>query len=49
MSLLSGIVNMADSIHKAANKPQKEYCSYWIRHGECDYAQQGMIVPTFLV
>ncbi|KIX00641.1 uncharacterized protein Z518_09706 [Rhinocladiella mackenziei CBS 650.93] len=19
----------------------KEYCSYWIRHGECDYAQQG--------
>lgn len=20
---------------------KKEYCSYWIRHGECDYAQQG--------
>jgi hypothetical protein len=19
----------------------KEYCSYWLRHGECDYAQQG--------
>jgi hypothetical protein len=21
----------------------KEYCSYWIRHGECDYAQQGCL------
>ncbi|KAE9976649.1 hypothetical protein BLS_001932 [Venturia inaequalis] len=20
---------------------RKEYCSYWIRHGECDYMQQG--------
>lgn len=20
---------------------KKEYCSYWIRHGECDYQQQG--------
>ncbi|KAJ5569964.1 uncharacterized protein N7459_009394 [Penicillium hispanicum] len=26
------------------NRPgfmKKEYCSYWIRHGECDYQQQG--------
>lgn len=22
---------------------KKEYCSYWLRHGECDYAQQGCI------
>ncbi len=21
----------------------KEYCSYWVRHGECDYAQQGCL------
>lgn len=21
----------------------KEYCSYWLRHGECDYAQQGCL------
>ncbi|KAJ6099587.1 hypothetical protein N7467_001122 [Penicillium canescens] len=23
--------------------PKKEYCSYWIRHGECDYSQQGCL------
>ncbi|OJD12847.1 hypothetical protein ACJ73_09290 [Blastomyces percursus] len=23
--------------------PKKEYCSYWIRRGECDYAQQGCL------
>lgn len=45
--LPSRIVNMADCILKAANKPQKEYCSYWIRHGECDYAQQGVFDPAF--
>ncbi|BCR96025.1 uncharacterized protein AKAW2_20965A [Aspergillus luchuensis] len=22
---------------------KKEYCSYWIRHGECDYSQQGCL------
>ncbi|RAL08109.1 uncharacterized protein BO97DRAFT_473250 [Aspergillus homomorphus CBS 101889] len=22
---------------------KKEYCSYWIRHGECDYQQQGCL------
>jgi hypothetical protein len=21
----------------------KEFCSYWLRHGECDYAQQGCL------
>ncbi|KAJ5544736.1 Zinc finger CCCH-type [Penicillium sp. DV-2018c] len=34
------------------NAPKKEYCSYWLRHGECDYAQQGCLykhhVPTDL-
>ncbi|PGH20763.1 hypothetical protein AJ80_03524 [Polytolypa hystricis UAMH7299] len=23
------------------NAQRKEYCSFWIRHGECDYQQQG--------
>jgi hypothetical protein len=22
---------------------KKYFCSYWIRHGECDYSQQGKI------
>jgi hypothetical protein len=22
---------------------KKEYCSYWLRHGECDYQQQGCL------
>ena len=22
---------------------RKRYCSYWLRHGECDYAQQGCL------
>lgn len=26
-----------------AGSSKKEYCSYWIRHGECDYAQQGKL------
>lgn len=42
-------MDLTEGILKAANKPQKEYCSYWIRHGECDYAQQGMFLPTFLM
>ncbi|KAJ5679640.1 hypothetical protein N7462_007884 [Penicillium macrosclerotiorum] len=28
--------------HQAYNS-KKEYCSYWIRHGECDYQQQGCL------
>ncbi|KAJ5779625.1 hypothetical protein N7457_007345 [Penicillium paradoxum] len=28
---------------KNASLSKKEYCSYWIRHGECDYAQQGCL------
>lgn len=26
---------------KAQDPPKKEYCSFWIRNGECDYEQQG--------
>ncbi|KAJ5086807.1 hypothetical protein NUU61_008114 [Penicillium alfredii] len=26
-----------------AYNAKKEYCSYWIRHGECDYQQQGCL------
>ncbi|KAJ5961705.1 hypothetical protein N7501_006646 [Penicillium viridicatum] len=29
--------------NKHAGSSKKEYCSYWIRHGECDYAQQGCL------
>ncbi|KAJ5942126.1 hypothetical protein N7516_002294 [Penicillium verrucosum] len=29
--------------NKHAASSKKEYCSYWIRHGECDYAQQGCL------
>ncbi|EZF79893.1 hypothetical protein H110_08245 [Trichophyton rubrum MR1448] len=25
------------------NSAKKEYCSFWLRHGECDYQQQGCI------
>ncbi|KAJ9351761.1 hypothetical protein DTO027B9_6137 [Paecilomyces variotii] len=25
------------------HNPKKEFCSYWIRHGECDYQQQGCL------
>ncbi|KAK2753066.1 hypothetical protein FQN55_005026 [Onygenales sp. PD_40] len=27
--------------HDPRTPPKKEYCSYWIRRGECDYQQQG--------
>ncbi|KAL1995773.1 hypothetical protein VTN49DRAFT_639 [Thermomyces lanuginosus] len=27
-------------------KPGKEYCSYWIRNGECDFVQQGKRLQT---
>ncbi|KAF4768272.1 hypothetical protein N7455_012386 [Penicillium solitum] len=29
--------------NKHAASSKKEYCSYWIRHGECDYSQQGCL------
>ncbi|KAJ5823463.1 hypothetical protein N7447_005803 [Penicillium robsamsonii] len=29
--------------NKHASSTKKEYCSYWIRHGECDYLQQGCL------
>lgn len=25
------------------DQEKKEYCTYWIRHGECDYIQQGCL------
>ncbi|KAJ5732579.1 Zinc finger CCCH-type [Penicillium malachiteum] len=28
---------------RARGYGRKEYCSYWIRHGECDYQQQGCL------
>lgn len=27
--------------HSVKGTHRKEFCSYWIRHGECDYSQQG--------
>ncbi|WEW57621.1 hypothetical protein PRK78_003088 [Emydomyces testavorans] len=33
--------NSTSRHNKSASK--KEYCSFWIRHGECDYQQQGCI------
>lgn len=33
---------LTDTTSSQAFNAKKEYCSYWIRHGECDYAQQGM-------
>ncbi|KGO37761.1 Zinc finger, CCCH-type [Penicillium expansum] len=29
--------------NKHTPSSKKEYCSYWIRHGECDYSQQGCL------
>ncbi|EAW10768.1 uncharacterized protein ACLA_052410 [Aspergillus clavatus NRRL 1] len=29
--------------NRQSGHPKKEYCSYWIRHGECDYQQQGCL------
>lgn len=26
-----------------SGREKKEYCTYWIRHGECDYMQQGCL------
>ena len=37
-----GTYRRLDSI-PAAPRRIKEYCSYWLRHGECDYAQQGCL------
>ncbi|KAI9784267.1 MAG: hypothetical protein M1839_002327 [Geoglossum umbratile] len=40
---------LSDRVFQRSNKPgngplkdgSKTYCSYWLRHGECDYTQQG--------
>ncbi|KAI9727792.1 MAG: hypothetical protein M1834_007939 [Cirrosporium novae-zelandiae] len=37
----TGSRRMVASSSKA--KGVKEFCSYWMRHGECDYAQQGCL------
>ncbi|PGH08441.1 hypothetical protein GX51_01268 [Blastomyces parvus] len=31
------------SVKNPKTPPKKEYCSYWIRRGECDYSQQGCL------
>lgn len=39
-------INRPLTIEDLARNPApgvKEYCSYWLRHGECDYAQQGCL------
>lgn len=28
---------------KTPDQEKKEYCTYWLRHGECDYIQQGCL------
>lgn len=33
----------AQPLDSASQSGAKEYCSYWLRRGECDYAQQGCI------
>ncbi|KAJ5391382.1 hypothetical protein N7509_006872 [Penicillium cosmopolitanum] len=37
--LSTGVVNH----QKPQGSKKKEFCSYWIRHGECDYQQQGCL------
>ncbi|KAJ5172934.1 hypothetical protein N7492_005527 [Penicillium capsulatum] len=32
-----------DEHHPQTHAARKLYCSYWIRHGECDYQQQGCL------
>ncbi|KAL4909038.1 hypothetical protein BDW74DRAFT_174255 [Aspergillus multicolor] len=34
----------AENHHQLHNRQNnKEFCSYWVRHGECDYQQQGCL------
>ncbi|KAJ5640628.1 Zinc finger CCCH-type [Penicillium herquei] len=35
--------NSSYNRRQARGYGRKEYCSYWIRHGECDYQQQGRL------
>ncbi|KAE8148984.1 hypothetical protein BDV25DRAFT_141249 [Aspergillus avenaceus] len=39
----SGGTTAGSSRQGAHYNAKKEYCSYWIRHGECDYQQQGCL------
>ncbi|EEP75726.1 predicted protein [Uncinocarpus reesii 1704] len=36
-------VGSKNSNSRQKGNPKKEYCSFWLRHGECDYQQQGCI------
>ncbi|KAF3491763.1 C-x8-C-x5-C-x3-H type zinc finger protein [Arthroderma uncinatum] len=35
--------NRSSKGNQNGNATKKEYCSFWLRHGECDYQQQGCI------
>ncbi|KAJ6126791.1 Zinc finger CCCH-type [Penicillium sp. IBT 18751x] len=42
----SGFANTQEGNVQVSQKnahSKKQYCSYWIRHGECDYSQQGCL------
>ncbi|KAE8328353.1 hypothetical protein BDV39DRAFT_69748 [Aspergillus sergii] len=39
----SGGTGSGSSRQGAHYNSKKEFCSYWIRHGECDYQQQGCL------
>ncbi|KAE8379678.1 hypothetical protein BDV26DRAFT_291133 [Aspergillus bertholletiae] len=39
----SGGTGSGSSRQGAHYNTKKEFCSYWIRHGECDYQQQGCL------
>ncbi|KAL4970831.1 uncharacterized protein BDV14DRAFT_3460 [Aspergillus stella-maris] len=34
---------VAQQVRTNSRNFKKEFCSYWIRHGECDYSQQGCL------
>ncbi|KAE8394217.1 hypothetical protein BDV23DRAFT_18142 [Aspergillus alliaceus] len=40
---VSGGTASGSSRQGAHYNTKKEFCSYWIRHGECDYQQQGCL------
>ncbi|KAF7593077.1 hypothetical protein BBP40_012094 [Aspergillus hancockii] len=39
----NGATGSGSSRQGAHYNTKKEFCSYWIRHGECDYQQQGCL------
>ncbi|KAJ5109206.1 hypothetical protein N7456_005881 [Penicillium angulare] len=38
---VGGLVDHNNQLDKDGKLKEKIYCSYWLRHGECDYSQQG--------